>query len=52
MTNAVKHFSWAPRGKRRIHKTSAWREIAACSAWPDAEVAAVAPAVIVALGPP
>ncbi len=30
LTNAVKHFSWEPRGKRRIHKTPAQRDIAAC----------------------
>ena len=32
LTNAVKHFSWEPRGKRRIHKTPAQREIIACRA--------------------
>lgn len=50
VTNAVKHFSWEPRGKRRIHKTPAQREIAACRAWLDDEVAAIRPRVIVALG--
>lgn len=50
VTNAVKHFSFEPRGKRRIHKTPAQREIEACHAWLDAEVAREAPAVIVALG--
>jgi DNA polymerase len=35
ITNAVKHFSWEPRGIRRIHKTPAQREIAACHAWLD-----------------
>ena len=50
LTNAVKHFSWEPRGPRRIHKTPAQREIAACHAWLEREIAAVAPAVIVALG--
>lgn len=50
LTNAVKHFSWEPRGKRRIHKTPAQREIAACRAWLDEEIARVGPAVIVALG--
>jgi len=50
MTNAVKHFSWEPRGKRRIHKTPAQREIAACAQWLDAEIAAVRPRLIVALG--
>ena len=50
VTNAVKHFSWEPRGKRRIHKTPAQREIAACHDWLEAELAAVKPAVIVTLG--
>jgi DNA polymerase len=50
ITNAVKHFSWEPRGKRRIHKTPAQREIAACHAWLEAELAAVKPVVIVTLG--
>jgi DNA polymerase len=47
ITNAVKHFSWEPRGIRRIHKTPAQREIAA---WLDGEIAAIRPACIVALG--
>jgi len=50
ITNAVKHFSWEPRGKRRIHKTPTQQQIAACIDWLDAEVAAVRPRVIVALG--
>lgn len=50
ITNAVKHFSFEPRGKRRVHKTPAQREIEACMAWLDAEVTAVVPRVIVALG--
>ena len=50
VTNAVKHFKWEPRGKRRIHKTPAQKEIAACHAWLDQELAAVQPAVIVSLG--
>jgi uracil-DNA glycosylase family protein len=50
ITNAVKHFSWEPRGTRRIHKTPAQREIAACQNWLEAEIAAERPAVIVALG--
>jgi uracil-DNA glycosylase family protein len=50
VTNAVKHFSWEPRGKRRIHKTPAQREIAACHDWLDAELSAVKPAVVVTLG--
>jgi DNA polymerase len=50
LTNAVKHFSWEPRGKRRIHKTPGQRAIAACQEWLEREVAALRPAVIVALG--
>jgi DNA polymerase len=50
VTNAVKHFSFVPRGKRRIHKTPAQREIDACAVWLRGEIAAVRPRVIVALG--
>jgi DNA polymerase len=50
VTNAVKHFSWEPRGIRRIHKTPAQREIAACHDWLDSEIGAMRPACIVALG--
>jgi uracil-DNA glycosylase family protein len=50
VTNAVKHFKWEPRGKRRLHKTPAQREIEACRPWLDAEIAAVKPAVICCLG--
>jgi uracil-DNA glycosylase len=50
VTNAVKHFKWEPRGKRRIHKTPAQREVAACHAWLDDEIARVRPRVLVALG--
>jgi probable DNA metabolism protein len=50
VTNAVKHFKWEPRGKRRIHKTPAQREVEACHYWLDKEVAHVKPTVIVALG--
>lgn len=50
VTNAVKHFKWEPRGKRRLHKTPAQKEIAACRAWLEQELAAVRPSVIVALG--
>jgi uracil-DNA glycosylase family 4 len=52
ITNAVKHLTWEPRGTRRIHKTPAQREIAACHAWLDAEIGAERPAVILALGRP
>ncbi len=50
LTNAVKHFKWTPRGKRRIHKNPAAEEIRACRPWLDAEIDAVRPKVIVALG--
>lgn len=50
VTNAVKHFKWQPRGKRRLHKTPAQREIDACHQWLEREVQAVKPQVIVALG--
>ena len=50
VTNAVKHFKWEPRGKRRIHKKPSGMQIAACRPWFDEEVKAVAPKVIVCLG--
>jgi uracil-DNA glycosylase len=50
VTNAVKHFKWEPRGKRRIHKKPSAREIDACRPWLDAEIGDVKPAVIVCLG--
>ncbi len=50
VTNAVKHFKWEPRGKRRLHKTPAQREIEACHQWLERELATVKPALIVALG--
>ena len=50
VTNAVKHFKWEPRGKRRINKKPNAAEIAACRPWLDAEIAAIKPKVIVWLG--
>ncbi len=52
LTNAVKHFSWAPaeRGKRRIHKKPRYSEILACRPWLEAEIAVTRPHVIVCLG--
>jgi DNA polymerase len=50
ITNAVKHFKWEPRGKRRLHKTPAQREIEACRYWLDQELDEVGPKVVVALG--
>src|SRR6202043_3641911 len=50
VTNAVKHFKWEPRGKRRIHKKPNAAEIAACRPWLDAEIEALHPKIIVCLG--
>jgi len=50
VTNAVKHFKWQPRGKRRLHKKPANYEIAACRRWLDAELELVQPDLIVTLG--
>jgi DNA polymerase len=50
LTNAVKHFKWRARGKRRIHDKPNWTEVAACRPWLDAELAQVEPAVLVLLG--
>lgn len=50
VTNAVKHFKWEPRGKRRIHKKPGAREIAACRPWLDAELEVLKPKVLVCLG--
>jgi uracil-DNA glycosylase family protein len=50
VTNAVKHFKWRPRGKRRLHQTPRAGEIEACRPWLEAELAAVRPHAVVALG--
>ncbi|HKG36527.1 MAG TPA: UdgX family uracil-DNA binding protein [Solirubrobacterales bacterium] len=50
VTNAVKHFKWRPRGTRRIHVTPRVGEIEACKPWLEAEVDAVRPEAIVAMG--
>lgn len=50
VTNAVKHFKWEARGKRRLHKKPSSREVAACQPWLAAEIAAVRPEVVVCLG--
>jgi len=50
VTNAVKHFKWVPRGTRRIHNKPNSMEIAACFPWLEAELAAVKPKIVVALG--
>src|SRR5712671_2713101 len=50
VTNAVKHFKWEPRGKRRIHQKPNSREIAACRPWLEAELRIVRPKLVVAMG--
>ncbi len=50
VTNAVKHFKWKPRGKRRIHQKPNSREIAACRPWLEAELRIVKPKLVVAMG--
>jgi uracil-DNA glycosylase family protein len=50
VTNVVKHFKWVPRGKRRIHSKPVSVEIEACFPWLEAEIDAVSPRVVVALG--
>lgn len=50
VTNAVKHFKWTARGKRRIHAKPNWSEIAACRPWLEAELSVVKPKVLVCLG--
>jgi DNA polymerase len=50
VTNAVKHFKWEPRGKRRLHKRPSAREISACKPWLEAEIRIISPKVIVCLG--
>ncbi len=50
VTNAVKHFKFEQRGKRRIHQKPNWSELAACRPWLDAEIEMVRPRVIVCLG--
>ncbi len=50
VSNVVKHFKWTPRGKRRLHQSPNAAEQAACRPWLDAELGAVQPEVLVALG--
>ncbi len=50
LTNAVKHFKYELRGPRRLHKTPAQQEAAACLQWLEAEIALLKPAAVVALG--
>ncbi len=50
LTNAVKHFKWKPRGKRRLHQTPRAGEVNACRPWLEAEIEAVGPRALLALG--
>jgi uracil-DNA glycosylase len=50
VTNAVKHFKWEERGKRRIHKKPSAAEINACHPWLEAEIEVIEPDIIVCLG--
>ncbi|PHP65304.1 uracil-DNA glycosylase [Zhengella mangrovi] len=50
LTNAVKHFKFEPRGKRRLHRRPDTGEVTACRWWLDFEVATVAPKLLVAMG--
>jgi DNA polymerase len=50
VTNAVKHFKFELRGKRRLHKKPADAEISACHAWLKREIELVAPHLLIALG--
>src|SRR6187551_3431374 len=50
VTNAVKHFKWRPRGKRRLHQTPRAGEVEACRPWLEAELKAVKPTGLLALG--
>jgi DNA polymerase len=50
VTNAVKHFKFEPRGKRRIHRTPNAREVEVCRWWLDHELALIEPELVVALG--
>jgi len=50
LTNAVKHFKWKPRGKRRIHERPNRFEVGTCKVWLDGEIATLKPRAIIALG--
>jgi uracil-DNA glycosylase len=50
LTNAVKHFKWTARGKRRLHEKPNARELAACRPWLDAELRLIRPEIVVCLG--
>jgi DNA polymerase len=50
LTNAVKHFRWVRRGKRRLHEKPSAQQVRACRPWLEAEVRAVRPGLLVLLG--
>jgi uracil-DNA glycosylase len=50
VTNAVKHFKWIERGKRRIHAKPSGIEISACKPWLEAELNVIKPELVVCLG--
>jgi uracil-DNA glycosylase family protein len=50
VTNAVKHFAFTARGKRRIHRTPRLGEVTACRPWMEAELAEISPEIVVCLG--
>jgi DNA polymerase len=50
VTNAVKHFKWEARGKKRIHQKPAPGEVRACAPWLEAEIRVVRPRAVVCLG--
>jgi len=50
ITNAVKHFKFVPRGKIRLHQKPTTPEIRACRQWYERELAAIKPAIVVAMG--
>jgi len=50
VTNAVKHFKWKAKGKRRLHQTPRAGEVEACKPWLEAEVQAVEPEALLAMG--
>lgn len=50
VTNAVKHFKWKWRGKRRLHQKPAIRQVTACRPWLEAELGVVGPKIVVCMG--
>ena len=50
VTNAVKHFKWIWRGKRRLHQKPAIRQVTACRPWLEAELEVLRPKIVVCMG--